>query len=228
MDETIDDQLGLNQPVGATVFDIPAINKDDYPDVMLDIETTGTDFADCAIIEIGAVRCNVRERTVGHDFFRASLLIPTTKFWQEGGRSFWMKKKEQFAAIMATAEEPEKVMRDLIDWCGGQRTLWAKPSHFEYPFLEAYFKRYELQNPFFYRNVNDMNSFFRGMYYPDTPPDFERQLPFSGAMHCALPDALHQLKVVFHTIEDALKKRSDLNVQNIVDAVPEVPAPTAE
>ncbi len=183
------------------------INKDDFPDVMLDIETTGTDSASCAIIQISAVRFNLRDRTVSPDFFDRCLMIPQTRFWQEGGRDFWVKRKELFNQIAARMEDPEVVLRALIQWCGGQRTLWAKPSHFEFPFLEGYLKRYELQNPFFYRTVNDQNSFFRGLYWPETPPDFERQLPLTGTLHDGLSDTLHQLKVLFHTVADADLKR---------------------
>jgi DNA polymerase III epsilon subunit-like protein len=184
------------------------INKDDFPDVMVDIETTGTDSASCAIIQIAAVRFNLQARTVSPDFFDRCLMIPTTRFWQEGGRDFWVKRKELFHSISARMEDPETVMRALIEWCGGQRVLWAKPSHFEFPFLESYFRRYELQTPFFYRSVNDQNSFFRGLYYPATVPDFERSLPFVGELHNGLYDTLHQLKVLFHTVEDAMAQRN--------------------
>lgn len=184
------------------------INKDDYPDVMVDIETTGTDSASCAIIQISAVRFNLRDRTVSPDFFDRCLMIPQTRFWQEGGRDFWVKRKELYASICARMEDPEVVLRALIEWCGGPRVLWAKPSHFEFPFLEGYFRRYEMQTPFFYRSVNDQNSFFRGLYWPDQAPDFERELPFVGTLHDGLSDTLHQLKVLFHTVADAEQKRN--------------------
>lgn len=193
------------------------INKEDFPDVMVDIETTGTDANACAIIQIAAVRFNLAAGTVSPDFFNRCLLIPQTRFWQEGGRDFWVKRKELYASISALMEEPELVMRALIEWCGGRRTLWAKPSHFEFPFLETYFRRYELQTPFFYREVNDQNSFFRGLYWPASPPDFERQLPFQGEMHDGLADTLHQLKVLFHTVADA-KVQREAAIRQEVDA----------
>lgn len=184
------------------------MNKDDFPDVMVDLETTGTDSASCAIIQISAVRFNLAAGTVGHDFFDRCLMIPKTRFWQEGGRDFWVKRKELYAQISARMEDPEVVLKALIEWCGGSRVLWAKPSHFEFPFLESYFNRYQLQTPFFYRHVNDQNSFFRGLYWPDSPPDFEREIPFVGTMHNGLHDTLHQLKVLFHTVKDAEQKRN--------------------
>ena len=203
------------------------INKEDFPDVMVDIETTGTDPNSCAIIQISAVRFNLAARTVSHDFFDRCLMIPQTKFWQEGGRDFWIKRKELFGAISARMEDPEVVLKALIEWCGGPRILWAKPSHFEFPFLESYFRRYELQTPFFYRHVNDQNSFFRGLYFPDKAPDFERELPFVGTMHNGLHDTLHQLKVLFHTAEDAMAKR-DAVLNQVGEVITEMQAVIGE
>lgn len=183
------------------------VNKDDFPDVMVDLETTGTNPAGCAIIQISAVRFNLATRTIGHDFFDRCLLIPKDRYWEEGGREFWIKRKDLFAEIQSRMEDTETVVRAFKDWVGGQRTLYAKPSHFEFPFLEQYFRRYDIQNPFFYRTVNDQNSFFRGLYYPNPVPDWERTLPFVGQLHNGLHDTLHQLKVLFHTLDDAIEKR---------------------
>lgn len=180
----------------------------EYPDVMVDLETTGTNPAGCAIIQISAVRFNLLERKVGPDFFDRCLMIPQDRYWEEGGREFWIKRKELFAQLQSRMEDTETVVRAFHAWVGGPRVLYAKPSHFEYPFLEQYFRRYGLQNPFFYRSVNDQNSFFRGLYFPEPVPDFERTLPFTGQLHNGLDDTLHQLRVLFHTVEDALLKRN--------------------
>lgn len=201
------------------------IDKDAFPDVMLDIETTGTDSANCAIIQISAVRFNLQLGTVGHDFFDRCLMIPQTRFWQEGGRDFWIKRKELYNSMLPRMEDPHAVLKALVEWCGGQRTLWAKPSHFEFPFLEGYFRRYEMQTPFFYRSVNDQNSFFRGLYWPESPPDFERELPFQGTLHDGLSDTLHQLKVLFHTVNHAkLRREGKLEVVGQGPDNPEVGA----
>lgn len=189
------------------------INKDAYPDIMVDLETTGTDFGHCAIIQIAAVRFNLREGTVAPDFFDRCLMIPADRFWQEGGRDFWMKHREVLQQqIMPRMEDPATVLQAFADWCGfGDKVLWAKPTHFEHSFLSNYFTRYKVRNPFHYRLATDLNSFFRGLYYPDPVPDFERTLEFTGALHNALDDTLHQLKVLFHTVQDA-KNRNVIEV----------------
>lgn len=191
------------------------INKDDYPDVMVDLETTGTDFGHCAIIQISAVRFNLREKLVAPDFFDRCLMIPQDRFWQEGGREFWIKRKELYGKIQSRMEDPLAVLRAFSEWVGGDgknRVLWAKPSHFESPFLQNYFTRFDVRNPFFYRTTTDLNSFFRGLYYPDPVPDFERTLEFVGELHNGLHDTLHQLKVLFHTIADAETKFGRIEV----------------
>lgn len=187
------------------------IDKMKYPDIMVDLETTGTNFGHCAIIEIGAVRFNLADLSVAPDFFRRSLLIPKHRFWQEGGREFWMKRKETLQEIMRTMEDPKTVLLDFYHWVGHREaTMWGKPSHFEHSFLSSYFEEYDVPNPFHYRKANDMNSFIRGQWFPATPPDIERDLPFTGSSHTALMDSLHQLKVLFEHAKRAPIERAGL------------------
>lgn len=197
------------------------INKEEFPDIMVDLETTGTNFGHCAIIEIAAVRFNLAKNTVAPDFFRRSLLIPRHRFWQEGGREFWMKRKETLQNIMATMEDPKAVLIAFHQWVGHREAvLWGKPSHFEHLFLSSYFEEYDVPNPFHYRRANDMNSFIRGMWFPAVPPDIEYEMPFSGDVHSALPDALHQLKVVFeHAKRAPIERASRLLEQQGIELI---------
>lgn len=173
-----------------------------FPDCMVDIETTGTDQGYNAIIQISAVKFNLAERTVSLDFFDRCLLPAPNRYWQESCRTWWGQRPEVLQSIMARMEEPEVVMKAFRDWAGQGLRMFGKPTHFDHSFLDSYFKQFGMQTPFHYRESTDMNSFIRGRYWPVTPPWWERDLPFEGDKHNGLHDALHQIKVLFKVVDD--------------------------
>lgn len=169
-----------------------------YPDVMLDLETTGTRPETTNIIQIAAVRFNLQTREVDPDFFDRCLLPIPARFWAEDTRKWWSTMPDTLNGIWARMEPAQRVLEDFQGWTKGEQlTVWAKPSHFEFPFLSSYFNDLGVLMPFDFRNVNDQNSWIRGRFFPAIPPKFERDLPFVGTPHNALHDVLHQIKVVF-------------------------------
>ena len=66
---------------------------DGYSDVMLDIETTGTQPDRAAIIQIGAVKFNLETGAVSNHFFNRSMELPPWRAWSEDTRSWWMQQK---------------------------------------------------------------------------------------------------------------------------------------
>lgn len=169
-----------------------------YPDVMLDIETTGTRPETANIIQIAAVRFNLQTREIDTDFFNRCLLPLPQRYWAEDTRKWWSTKPETLNEIWDRMEPAQRVIEDFQKWVGHEGpTLWAKPSHFEFPFLTSYFNDLGVPMPFHYRNVNDQNSWIRGRFHPLTPPQIEKELEFVGTEHNALHDVLHQIKVVF-------------------------------
>lgn len=172
-----------------------------YTDVMLDLETTGLDQQFNSIIQIAAVKFNAATGEVSPHFFNRCLLPAPNRYWEEGCRSWWGQRPEVLQKIMSRMEEPRDVLVALRDWAGEGMTMWGKPTHFDHSFLATYYKQYDMQIPFHFRYANDMNTFIRARYFPETPPNWERDLEFEGDMHNALDDVLHQLKVVFKVIE---------------------------
>lgn len=175
----------------------------EFPDMMIDIETTGTDQAYNHIIQIGAVRFNLKARTIfmGHFFDRALLPAPN-RYWQESCRTgFWGKRPEVLQGIMNRMEEPAVVLKDLSLFAGAGTRFWGKPTHFDHSFLDTYYKQYGMQIPFHYREATDMNSFLRGLYFPGDRPNLESELEFQGDAHNAIHDCLHQIKVLFKATE---------------------------
>lgn len=178
------------------------ITLDEFPDVMVDIETTGTDVGVNAIIQIAAVRFNLEAGTVHHGFFDRCLQMAPRRCWDEGTRDWWMKKPDVIQSIWARGEDPGLVLKDFSEWCGSGLRMWAKPTHFDFAFLENYYTQFDSRIPFHFRTAENMNSWIRGRYWPRPAPDFERDLPFEGTAHNGLHDCLHQVKVLFAVKED--------------------------
>lgn len=169
-------------------------------DVMIDLETTGTDPSNNAIIQIAAIRFDYERREIGSVFCR-SLAIPYGRYWDEGTREWWAKMPDLFSRIMATAGPPEMVFKDFQTWClntapfSGDQRLWAKPAHFEFPFLQSYARQFGLDLPFHYRNVVDLNSFTRGLANDPGRKPLDKEIEFHGEQHNAFDDVGHQIKV---------------------------------
>lgn len=174
--------------------------------VMVDLETTGTNAGRNAIIQIAAFRFNPGG-AIDPEPFNACLRVPPWRSWDEGTRKWWLQteeKKTVIQRIMARQEDPREVMERFFKWvCAteGGAVLWGKPSHFEFPFLESYFTDFGMTNPFHYRYAMDMNSFIRGLYYPE-PVDDSVVVPFDGEAHDAVYDALNQVQTVMAHVEN--------------------------
>lgn len=171
--------------------------------VMVDIETTGTNPNHNAMIQLSGVRFNLEERAIDMQMFDQCLAIPANRFWSEDTRDWWATQDESIIdKIWANMRDPATVLHEFNTWV--QRdldydgiTLWAKPIHFEYPFLESYFNDYGIAKPFHYAECKDLRSvcFARGL------PNLDRELPFEGPAHDAIYDVLHQINVLFNLMD---------------------------
>lgn len=178
-----------------------------YPDIMVDIETTGLDFDKTHILQIAAVRFNLAEQTVSHEFFDRSLMPAPGRFWDEQTRTWWLKdKREILNTIMQRAENPRDVLQDLQKFAGSNAVFWSKPSHFDHSFLSSYFRQYELSNPFAFYTAQDLRSFVNGLYFPKPAVDWTKKLDFKGPVHNALFDTLHQVSALFAAVNDTAKR----------------------
>lgn len=187
-------------PETTTIDNRPDNEK--FPDVMVDLETTGIDKARCAILQIAGVKFNLQERTVG-GFFNESLIIPPGRYWDEGTREWWLRDKRAILLdIMSKGRPHREVLAEFEVWANGSRRMWGKPSHFDFSFLEDYFLVYEINNPFHFYTTENMHSWIRSRYWPQQPPNWQNLLPFVGPAHNALYDCFHQLKMLFKTADD--------------------------
>ena len=172
-----------------------------FTDVMVDIETTGTQPEHAAIIQLTAVRFNLATREIDHNWFNECLLVPPTRFWDEDTRAFWAKHPQVLAGIRAKMRDPAKVIREFYDWSAGHELLhfWSKPLSFDFPFVASYFREHGLPNPYPFWLGRDLRTHIFAV-----APDFdEGEVPFEGEVHNALFDVLHQIKLLYAAQESA-------------------------
>lgn len=172
-------------------------------DVMLDIETTGTDPVHTAMIQIAAVRFDAETKEIDTStMFNRCLWFPAGRFWDEDTRAWWGRQNESILEdIFDRMEDPRVVIHELLNWiqtfnAAAPVRLWAKPTSFEFPFLTSYYKQFGLPMPFHYRHAVDVNSYIRGRGHMDID-GFWKAIPFQGQAHNALHDVLHQIHGVF-------------------------------
>lgn len=191
-----------------------------YTDIMVDLETTHTLPDRGGILQIAAVKFNLKENQVSPDFFDMCLTVPNHRHWSEGTRNFWLNQKESvLQEILQRAEPWRDVMEKFMEYSYPINHLrfWSKPSHFDYNFLSSYFSDYGMPMPFHYRDANDMNSFLRGLYYEQDGKVPDLNLPFVGEVHNALFDTLHQVRVLLHHVHE-IKRDAKKLIQQVTDA----------
>ena len=174
-----------------------------YPDVMVDVETTGLTPHACALIQIGAVPFNYHTGEIDTtNMFKISLTMPRNRYWTDDTQRFWMvDNAEVYSQIMNEAQPCEAAFRRFHQWaCDlGDVRFWSK-GMLDWNMIESYCKSYNLDMPFNFRQVKDMRSFVAGLYgeaeYRE--PEVEKV----GNHHDALHDALTQLRIVFKAKEE--------------------------
>ena len=168
---------------------------------MVDIETTGTQPNRSGIIQIAAVKFNLKDRSVSPKVFDRCLRMAPHRSWDESTRQWWAKNPQVLDEIVVRGEDPGIVMRDFADFCmdngGLQMNFWGKPISFDYAFISSYLHDYNQPNPFSYRNANDLNTFLRALYFPN-PVDTSDEPKLQGTAHNAIYDTLYQIQLLFH------------------------------
>lgn len=176
-------------------------------DFMVDVETTGLSPDRNAIIQLAAVRFDLETGEVDEDMFDRCLKIPPWRSWDESTRKWWSEQnRTTFNTIMDRAENHAKVLEDFYRWVQSKDVkdarFWAKPTHFDYAFVQSALKDVELPMPFHYRYANDMNSFIRGLYFPEAVPELPA-MDGGAAAHYATWDCLEQIDRVTKAYENS-------------------------
>lgn len=161
------------------------------PDMMVDIETSGLSPDFNWIFQIAAVEFNYDTGEVGRVFDRCLLPVPF-RGWDEGTRNWWSNMPDVFDDISRRAEDPRKVMEDFAEFAGHAPRFWAKPAHFDFPFVGSYFRLFGIDTPFDFRMVRDVNTHISALQGHANKVKMEH-IPFVGNEHNALDDAIYQL-----------------------------------
>lgn len=169
-------------------------------DVMVDIETTGTNPQFGAIIQLAAVKFNYETGDIGGTFNRSLAMAPN-RFWDDGTRRWWQQQKRAILdGIIARMEDPGLVIRDyhaFICQEGRPVRFWSRGS-FDYYFMTSYMEQYGLQMPHRYSDARDLRSYIAGRWGYPTEPDLSwLKGTVQGDAHNALFDCVVQLKQLF-------------------------------
>ena len=180
------------------------MERPNYPDIMVDIETTGLQPHASGIIQIGAVPFNYDTEEIDtENMFCMSLTMPKNRYWNSGTETFWLRDNaEVYMDIMSKAQPFEVVIRQFHQWSidrlmateEGDLRWWSK-GWMDHATVESYFLDANLDMPFNFRQAKDLRSFIAGLYGSAvyTDPEVEKV----GTYHNALHDSLTQLKQLF-------------------------------
>ena len=170
-----------------------------FTDMMVDIETGGTDPERNPIIQIAAVKFNYATGEIGPMFNRC-LGPAIDRLWDEGTKQWWAKMPDTYEAICARVEDPAVVMADYAAFAETGPRFWAKPTSFDFPFVASYLRQFGHPNPCHYRHARDLNTFIAALK-GGADHVWMRDVPFVGTVHDGLDDCCHQISSLFEAKE---------------------------
>ena len=167
--------------------------------IMLDIETMGN-TSNSAITSIGAVEFNLDTGEIGNKFYTkvdlksctdlGLVINPDTVLW-------WLKQNEQARLEIAdrSTQPPHLVealhkFTEFIKLCGGKDNclIWGNSARFDCGIMADAYNKINVRIPWDFRNercVRTLVSF---------KPSIKENMPFTGVLHNALDDCIHQIK----------------------------------
>ena len=168
-------------------------------DLMVDIETTGTNPYHTGMIQLAAIEYNYNTGDIGRTFNRC-LELPANRFWDESTRQWWgQQKAEILRSILAKAEDPQLVINDFWHWvaveAGRPLRFWSRGS-FDWWFVQSYMDQFGKPMPFRFNMARDIRSFTAGRFGRPDEPD-QSHITAQGDAHNALFDCVIQLKRLF-------------------------------
>ena len=183
-----------------------------FPDVMIDIETTGTQPDMTSMIQLSAVKFNLKQRKIDTGAFFDQCLFPLPRrFWDEGTRGWWMHEERYpilSGKIMPRMRDAKTVLEEFTAWMGGAPAhgvrMWSR-GRFDDQFIASHLRDCQMQQIFDYRAITDLRTFEFALFYPGSiPSESDLNLPqFQGDKHDGIADCFHQLRRLFAMVDRA-------------------------
>jgi DNA polymerase III epsilon subunit-like protein len=202
---------------------IPLTNKHPayFQHIMCDIETTGVKPDRNHIIQICAVRFNLKTGEYDPNLFEVCL-NPNTASWRSQDPStmtWWQDPERQpiYDSIIEKSLDSKIAIQAFAHWLGKERLVfWGNRNGFDYMFLQSYFADCGVPFPFKFWDSKDLLSYTEGLCNGANVPFIKKSsLEFVGQKHNAIDDTLHQLKYLLHV--DAEVKAKAFGVFDVGD-----------
>jgi len=202
---------------------IPLANKHPayFQHIMCDIETTGVKPDRNHVIQICAVRFNLKTGEYDPNLFEVCL-NPNTASWRSQDPStmtWWQDPERQpiYDSIIEKSLDSKIAIQAFAHWLGKERLVfWGNRNGFDYMFLQSYFADCGVPFPFKFWDSKDLLSYTEGLCNGANVPFIKKSsLEFVGQKHNAIDDTLHQLKYLLHV--DAEVKAKAFGVFDVGD-----------
>ena len=164
--------------------------------VMVDLETFGT-FPGCVIAQIGAVSFDPEDPNTPMDEFLANVDVDSSHDIglrvNDGTLRWWLKQPEEARKSLETPEpiRVKDALRLLGDFIGKHGHIWCHAT-FDAPVLTVAYAMAKIKQPWPYREVTDLRTFFRDRGF--NPRAYDRDP--SHVHHSAIGDCKHQIALV--------------------------------
>lgn len=185
-----------------------------FQHIMCDIETTGVKPDRNHIIQLCAVRFNLKTGEYDPNLFEVcldpntmphrSFDLQTLAWWQDN-----VERTAIFENIIQKSLDSKTAVQAFANWLGKERLVfWGNRNGFDFMFLQSYFYDCGITFPFNYWDSKDLLSYTEGLCNgADLPFIRKSQLEFVGKKHDAVDDTLHQLKYLLHVEREVKKAR---------------------
>jgi hypothetical protein len=181
-----------------------AFNGKNYPDVMVDLETLGTD-TDCIVISIGAVRFRMGVR----DDIK-TITQPPRSFYarlddeeqRQRGRSetpdtldWWDRQSDEARAVLDVEGEPvASVLSRFSEFCTGAKRVWGNGNMFDNAIMRDLYDDYGREYPVeFWKDLDVRTLTWLWNFLTDWKSKGKRPSFKIGEEHNALDDARRQV-----------------------------------
>lgn len=179
-------------------------------DIAVDIESLGTKPGS-VILSLAAARFDRRaEHFAAADTFYEVIDLEMSRrqnFEIDTETLKWWMSQSREARVAAFGDPkllltlPASVLKAFTGWVRKQETMtgtaaigWAVGQDFDFPLLDAYYQRYEMEMPIKFRNRRDVRTICD---IANEIAGFEREgIAFGGTKHNALDDAIHAGRLV--------------------------------